>query len=758
MQPFTDLSAVLADLTPTEKASLLSGHGGWETAVVERLGIPAVLLTDGPHGVRRIRPEAKGFSFEASLPATCFPTAAALGSSWDEELIFRVGEALGDESRASGVGVLLGPGMNIKRSPLCGRNFEYLSEDPALTGRLAAALVRGIQSRGVGASLKHFAANNQETDRMRVSAEVDERTLREIYLAGFEYVVKQARPWTVMAAYNRINGVHAAEDPWLLTEVLRSEWGFDGLVVSDWGAVVDPLVALSAGLDLQMPGSNDATTERIVEAVEQGELDEAVLDQAVARVLRLAQRAASGAADVPPAADIDAHHALARTAAVESAVLLKNEASILPLDPHVPMTLAVIGEFARSPRFQGAGSSKVNATRVDNALGCIDLVAGGGVKLTFSPGFSLAGQEEEDGTLLAQAVAEASAADVAVLFLGLPEGEESEGFDRDHIDLPASQVRVLEKVAEVNPNVVVVLSNGGVVRTSTWDHHARAVLETWLSGQAGGGAVADLLFGRANPCGRLAETIPVRLQDTPAYLDFPGSGSSVSYGERLYVGYRHYDAREAEVAYPFGHGLSYTTFTYSDLSVSAMGEGSDVEVCVEATVTNTGVLAGKEVVQLYVGDPVASVDRPVRELKAFTKVLLSPGESTSVVFTLRARDFSFFSPQHSRWAFESGDFTLAVGASSRDLRLEAVVALVAPPLTTALGGDSTVGEWLAHPVGGPLFREEVSKTGSAMASDPTILHMISSLPLNRLVAMTGGRLSADLVDRLLVQVADVPSL
>ncbi|MFD4505375.1 glycoside hydrolase family 3 C-terminal domain-containing protein [Streptomyces sp. NPDC058457] len=752
MQAHTDLSATIAALTLQEKASLLSGHGGWETAGIERVGVTSVLLTDGPHGVRRIRPEAREFSFEASLPATCFPTASALGSSWDEELLFRVGEALGDESRAAGVGVLLGPGMNIKRSPLCGRNFEYLSEDPALTGRLGAALARGIQSRGVGASLKHFAANNQETDRMRVSAEVDERTLREIYLAGFEYAVKNAQPWTVMAAYNRINGVHAAENPWLLTEVLRGEWGFDGLMVSDWGAVVDPVAAVSAGLDLQMPGSNDATTARLVHAVEQGELDEAVVDRAVARVLRLAQRAAVG--EDRPGADFEAHHTLARTAAAESAVLLKNEGAILPLTPGATMTLAVIGEFARTPRFQGAGSSKVNAARVDNALDALDEAAGDGVKMTFSPGFSLTGQEDEDAALLSAAVSDARAADVAVLFLGLPEEEESEGFDRDNIDLPQSQVRVLEAVAEVNPDVVVVLSNGGVLRTSSWDRHARAVLEVWLSGQAGGGAVADLLFGEANPSGRLAETIPVRIQDTPAYLDFPGSDSSVSYGERLYVGYRHYDARETEVGYPFGHGLSYTSFAYSDLRASVAGEGADTTVLVEATVTNTGSRAGKEVVQVYVGDQEASVDRPVRELKAFTKVLLQPGESVPVRFTLHARDFSFYSPHLSQWVLESGDFVLAVGASSRDLRLTTVVSIEAAVLSAPLTGDSTVGEWVGHPVGGPLFRKALSETRTSMASDPTILRMIESLPLNRLVLMTGGVLPSDLVDRLLGEVAD----
>ncbi|PAK28030.1 glycosyl hydrolase [Streptomyces sp. alain-838] len=752
-EALNDPSATVAALTLEEKASLLCGHGGWQTAGVEREGVPSLVLTDGPHGVRRVRPDAREFSFEASLPATCFPTAAALGSSWDEDLLARVGEALGDESRAAGVSVLLGPGMNIKRSPLCGRNFEYLSEDPVLTGHLAAALVRGIQSRGVGASLKHFAANNQETDRMRVSAEVDERTLREIYLAGFEHVVRHARPWTVMAAYNRINGVHAAQNRWLLTEVLREEWGFDGLVVSDWGAVVDPVTAVEAGLDLEMPGNNGGSTARIVQAVKEGVLDEAVVDQAVARVLLLAQRA--GTTEPAPEVDTEAHHALARLAATESAVLLKNEGGVLPLDPGATMKVAVIGEFARTPRYQGAGSSKVNPTRVDNALEALTALAGDGVSLSFAPGFTLSEQQDAGDSLLAAAVSEAKAADVVLLFLGLPEGQESEGFDREHIDLPDGQIRLLNAVAEVNRNVVVVLANGGAIRTSPWDQQARAVLDGWLNGQAGGGAVADLLFGEANPCGRLAETVPLRLQDTPGYLDFPGSGSAVSYGERLYVGYRYYDAREAEVGYPFGHGLSYTTFAYSDLEVSVEGEGADALVRLGLTVTNTGSRAGKEVVQVYVGDQEASVDRPVRELKAFSKVEIGPGESVPVRFTLDARDFSFFSPQHGRWVLEAGDFTIAVGASSRDLRLTTVVTVSAPPLTLPLSGDSTVGDWLEHPVGGPLFRQAMSETkGSAMASDPTIFRMIASLPLNRLVTMTGGILPGNLVERLLAQVAE----
>ncbi|MET9830366.1 glycoside hydrolase family 3 C-terminal domain-containing protein [Streptomyces sp. NPDC006385] len=529
-----DIPSTLAALTPEEKAALLSGGGSWETTEVERLGISSMVLTDGPHGLRLQDPSAEHFGFEASLPATCFPTAAALASSWDTELLTEVGQVLGAESRAAGVAVLLGPGINIKRSPLCGRDFEYLSEDPHLSGRLGAALVRGMQSRGVGASVKHFAATNQETERMRVSAQVDERTLREICLAAFEHVVTAAEPWTVMAAYKRINGVHAAQDPWLLTEVLREEWGFAGLVVSDRGAVSDPVAALAAGLDLEMPSTNGAGAARLVEAVR------------------------------------------ARRAATESAVLLQNEGALLPLDPDAPATVAVIGEFTRTPRFQGAGSSRVEPGRVDNAWEALNAGAGEHLPLSFSPGFTLTGEENE--TLLSEAVEAATAADVSVMFLGLPEGEESEGFDRTHLDLPDVQHDLLEAVAQVNDNVVVVLGDGPVVRTSPWEHNCRAALEGWLTGQAGGGAIADLLPGRTNPCGRLAETIPLPLEDNPSYLDFSGAEGVVPYGERLYVGYRSYDARDMEVGHPFGHGLSYTTFAYSDLHTEVERQGENVAV------------------------------------------------------------------------------------------------------------------------------------------------------------------------------------
>ncbi|UGQ12563.1 glycoside hydrolase family 3 C-terminal domain-containing protein [Yinghuangia sp. ASG 101] len=763
MRDKADIEAALAALTLEEKASLLCGAGAWETVGVEHAGVPSIVLTDGPHGLRLQDPGAEhsAFDINLSLPATCFPTAAALGSSWDTGLMARIGEALGAESRAAGVSVLLGPGVNIKRSPLCGRNFEYLSEDPLLSGHLGAALVRGVQSTGVASSVKHFAANNQETERMTVSAEVDERTLREIYLAAFEHIVATERPGTVMAAYNKINGVHAAQNPWLLTRVLRDEWGFEGLVVSDWGAVLDPVAAVAAGLDLEMPSTNGFSARRLVEAVGDGRLEESAIDRAVTRVLELIGRTAAGR-EPAPEPDLDAHHALARRAAAESAVLLRNEGAVLPLDPDAAVNIAVIGEFARTPRYQGAGSSRVNPTRLDNAWDALREAAGAKSALTFSPGFLLTDAADADtadasGTpgapadeaaaLVSDAVAAAAAADVALVFLGLPEGVESEGHDRDSLDLPAAQIRLLEAVARANPNVVVVLANGGVVEVASWQHHARAVLEGWLGGQAGGGAIADLVFGRANPSGRLAETIPLRLADNPSYLNFPGGEGVVAYGERVYVGYRYYDTVDAPVAYPFGHGLSYTEFTYSDLAAEVEGSGADVVVRVRLTVTNSGAVAGKEVVQVYVGDTAASVDRPARELKAFAKVSLAAGASAPVEFALRARDFSYFSALHGDWVLEPGEFVVHVGASSRDVRLTAAVTVDAPEPLEPLSAESSVARWLADPIGGTVLRAALGGIPGSGLSDPDIVRMVESLPLSRLAALSGGRVDLDDIRR-----------
>lgn len=752
----------VADLTLEEKASLTSGASFWYTKPVERLGIPSIMVTDGPHGLRKQREGGDHLGIGDSVPATCFPPAVALGSSWDVDLIERVGEALGTETSIENVAVLLGPGINIKRSPLCGRNFEYLSEDPIVSGVLGAAIVRGIQSKGVGTSLKHFAANNQENDRMRASSDVDPRPLHEIYLRGFQRVVEDAQPWTVMCSYNRINGVYASEDPWLLTQVLRDEWGFEGLVVSDWGAVNDRVPGIAAGMDLEMPSSNGVTDAQIVAAVRDGSLDELVVDVAAGRVLDLVRKAQAGAGAVEGPLDVDAHHALAREAAGRSIVLLKNDRALLPLAKDA--RLAVIGEFAATARYQGAGSSMINPTRLDNALDEIRAVATG--EVSYAQGFSnaLNVSPDEVSTLRKEAVAAASGADIAVLFLGLPARLESEGYDRDDIDLPADQLALLDAVLAVNPNVVVVLSNGGVVALPFADR-VPAILEGWLLGQAGGAATADVLFGAVNPSAKLTETISVRLEDTPAFLDFPGEFSHVRYGEGLFVGYRWYDARRAEVSFPFGHGLSYTTFAYGDAAVSVSSNG---DIDVRVTVTNTGDRAGREVVQVYTSLPTSSVQRPQRELKAFASVPLEAGESREVVLTLRRKDLAYWDIRADRWLVEGGDYVVDVAASSRDIRSSAAIAVEGDAVSLPLSRTSSMGEVLRHPVAGPIVQAAIAQmmgglgdsTASIMPEGVDMSRMMESFPIGRLgmmgaLAGDGGGVSPEMIDGL-IAMANAP--
>ena len=741
-----EILSLLAQLTLAEKASLVRGSGFRHTQDVDRLGIPRVMVTDGPHGLRKQAGDADHVGLSNSVPATCFPTASALASSFDVDLLYRIGEALGRECRAEQVGVLLGPGVNIKRSPLCGRNFEYFSEDPLVSGVLAAAMVRGVQSQGVGTSVKHFAANNQETDRLRVSADVDERTLREIYLPAFERVVTEAKPWTVMCSYNKINGTYASQNRWLLTEVLRDEWGFEGLVVSDWGAVQDRVAALVAGLDLQMPPDLERSDAQIVAAVESGALDEAVLDTAVTRVLELVDRTVS---DHSVGVDHVSHHALARAAARDCIVLLRNDDGILPLALEPGSMLAVVGEFAATPRYQGAGSSQVNPTRVETALDELRAAAEG-VAVGFAPGFGL-DSTIDDEVLAEEAVELARRADAVVVFLGLPPSAESEGFDREHLELPPAQTALVGRLAAVNPRLVVVLANGSAVRLEGWEHYALAVLETWLGGQAAGGAIADVLLGSANPSGRLAETLPPRLEDNLSYLNFPGDSGHVRYGEGVFVGYRGYDAMAREVNYPFGHGLSYTTFSYADLVVGQTGShaGGDLAITVTCNVTNTGHLGGKEVVQLYVGDPEASVARPVRELKGFAKISLEPGETKQVGFTLGNRDLSYWSELNHGWALEAGRFEFAVGASSRDLRLTASLDIDAPSVAAPLSEQSSLQEWLADPVGGPLLLAAIGAQPGGVFADEELVRLIGNFPLRRLVAFPGMVVDHATLDALL---------
>jgi beta-glucosidase len=754
--PELDIEAVLAELTLEEKSRLVMGSDFWHTAPVERLGIEPIMVADGPHGLRMQPDAADHAGIGGSAPATCFPTASGLASSWNRALLAEVGRALADEARVQGVSVILGPGINMKRSPLCGRNFEYFSEDPFLAGELALAMTEAIQAHGVGTSVKHFAANNQEDDRLRVSAEVDERTLREIYLPAFERVVTGCQPWTVMCAYNMVNGTYASEHHWLLTEVLRDEWGFEGVVVSDWGAVHDRVAALAAGLDLEMPPAKGRSEVAVVEAVTSGALPVTVLDTGVRRVLRLVEQSASTRAATPPEPEYDAHHALARRAACESAVLLRND-GVLPLRMSADQTLAVIGAFATTPRYQGAGSSQVNPTTLDVPLDELRAALPSGVRIRHSPGFGLDDPTDAatDAALRTEAREIARDADVVVLFLGLPAAAESEGFDRQHLDLPDNQLLLLETVAQVSNQVAVVLANGSVVRTSAWEDRVGAVLECWLGGQAGGGAVADLLTGAANPSGKLAETVPVRLEDNPSYLNFPGDSQQVRYGEGLFIGYRAYDTLALEVSHPFGFGLSYTTFEVwpPEVSVTGSVEAGDLRVEVTATVTNTGELAGAEVLQVYVSDPGCSVRRPVQELKGFARVDLGPGASEAVRISLDTRAFSFWSVQLRRWVVESGEFVLRVGTSSRQLPYALSIQLDAPSIAAPLTRDSTLHEWLADPRGRDVLVAALNAGpgGDGPLADPGLIQVVGSMPLSTLASFGMAGVDHEVLDRLVSQ-------
>ena len=750
----TDTSA--SDLTLEEKASLTSGADFWTTKAIDRVGLPSIMMTDGPHGLRKQSGGTDHLGLSSSVPATCFPPAVGIGSSFDPELIERVGAAIGVEAAIEDVAIVLGPGINIKRSPLCGRNFEYFSEDPIVSGTLGAASVRGVQSQGVGTSLKHFAANNQEFDRMRASSDVDPRPLHEIYLRGFERVVKDAQPWTVMCSYNRINGVYASEDPWLLTQVLRDDWGFDGLVVSDWGAVNDRVAGVAAGLDLEMPSSGGRTDAQLVAAVRAGELAESVLDTAADRAIDLVRKAQRRPAVSGPL-DVDAHHALAREAAGRSIVLLKNDGDLLPLAPE--QRIAVIGAFATEPRFQGAGSSLINPTRVDKALD--ELRAIGGDDVAYAPGFAVEGGDtaasgRSADDLRAEAVAAASAADVAVVFLGLPAAEESEGFDREHIDLQAAQLAVLDAVIEANPATVVVLSNGGVVALPFADR-VPAIVETWLLGQAGGGAVADVLYGAVNPSGKLTETVPVRVEDNPSFGSFPGEFGHVRYGEGVLVGYRWYDAKGLDVTFPFGHGLSYTAFSYGEATVDAAENG---DIAVRVDVTNTGTRDGREIVQVYAAPVSSVVQRAPRELKAFASVAIAAGETRTVELVIRREDLAYWDVRVDRWIVEPGEYRIDVAASSRDVRSTATVEVTGDVVSLPLTMNSSIGDVMAHPVAGPImmgalggFLGELSGADSSAASmmpnDEAMEKMMASFPIGRLIGFPGVDVTHEQVEELL---------
>ena len=702
-----DIQSIIAQMTLEEKAALCTGASAWTTQAVERLGVPQMIVSDGPHGVRRV-PNIHAMG-EKSLPATCFPTASSVASAWDVGLVREMGQAIAEECIALNVDVVLGPGTNMKRSPLGGRNFEYYSEDPFLAGELAASFIDGVQSKGIGTSLKHYAANNQEFQRFSINTIVDERTLREIYLPAFETAVKRARPWTVMCAYNKVNGTHCSEHHELLVDILKDEWGFEGFVVSDWGAVHDRVASLRGGLDLEMPGPQDRRVKAVVEAVRGGQLDQAVLDEAVRRLLRIIFKAA----ETPKGGtfDVAAHHALARKLAAEGMVLLKNN-GILPLRDldHI----AVIGRAAQTPHFQGGGSSHINPTQVDVPFVELQKQAGT-AELTYADGYPA--DDSFQQRLIDEAVGIAQAADVAVLYVALPSFKESEGYDRTDLDLTAQQVALIKAVTSVQPNTVVVLNNGAVVALGDWIVGGGAVLEAWMMGQAGGGAIADVLFGRGNPSGKLTETFPVKLAHTPAHINFPGGNGEVRYGEGIFIGYRYYDAKEIPVQFPFGYGGSYTTFKYSAPRLSASTFRDVDGLTVSVDVTNTGSMAGKEIVQVYVHDRQSRLVRPPKELKGFAKLELQPGETKTATIRLDTRAFAYYHPRYGQWITEDGEFDILIGASSTDIRGSATATLQSTlQLPCVLNSESTTRDWLDDPRGLPIFEPVFAQLKAQMAA------------------------------------------
>ncbi|WP_114352125.1 glycoside hydrolase family 3 C-terminal domain-containing protein [Saliterribacillus persicus] len=743
-------------MTLEEKAGLCSGLDFWYLKGIERLEIPSLMVTDGPHGLRKQAQGADHLGIYDSVPATCFPSAVGLASTWDKELIYQVGVALGEEAQAEAVAVLLGPGANIKRSPLCGRNFEYFSEDPYLSTEMAANHINGVQSQGVGTSLKHFAANNQEHRRMSSDSIVDERTLREIYLASFEGAVKKAQPWTVMCSYNKVNGEYASENYRLLTEVLREDWGFKGFVVSDWGAVNERVAGLKAGLELEMPASNGLNDQKIVDAVKNGELDERTLDIAVERILNILDKAVTNKKQ-NATYDKEAHHRFARKVAAESMVLLKNEAGILPLEKDTDV--AVLGGFATKPRIQGGGSSHINPTKIDNVLDELKELAPE-ASVSFEEGYDLA-TDHVDEQLIMKAQKAAKNASVAVVFAGLPDRYESEGYDREHLAIPENHRLLIEAVAEVQPNTVVVLSNGAPIEMP-WLENVKAVVEGYLGGQAFGGAVADILYGATNPSGRIAETFPVKLSDNPSFLNFPGEGDKVEYKEGIFVGYRYYDTKQVTPLFPFGYGLSYTTFSYSDLRFDKKEIDDTDTLQVSVKVKNTGNVAGKEVVQLYVTDTEASVNRPAKELKRFEKVALEAGEEKEVTFTLDKRAFAYYHVELDDWYVETGEFKILIGKSAEEIVLEDAVTVKSTiTLPFTIHRNTLVGDLLKDPKLEPVARELLAKynpfadmqeTDDKEADAPEMLDaMLSNMPLRAMVNFSMGKFTDEMLEELMAE-------
>lgn len=748
-----DVKLVLNQMTLEEKAALCSGKTFWKTKDFENLDIPSIFVCDGPHGLRKQEVGEDNLGVKKSVPSTCFPTSCALSSSWDENLAYSVGDAIAKEALAVNVDIVLGPGINIKRSPLCGRNFEYFSEDPYLTGKLASSLVNGIQSNGIGTSLKHFALNNQENERMTISSTVDLRTMREIYLSAFEMVVKETQPYTVMCSYNLINGEYASDNRFLLDDVLRKEWGFDGFVVTDWGALNDKVASIMAGCDLEMPTSNGLNDKKIVDAVNNGQLDIKYLDLSVERILRIIDKCVK-ARKANAKYDIQAHNELARDAAAQSIVLLKNDNRALPLNKNEK--IAVIGEFAKKTRFQGGGSSHVNAHIVSNAYD--EIVKLGKSEIIFSRGYSIESDSNDDN-LIKEAVETAKSVDKVVLFIGLPDSYESEGYDRENIDLPKNQIHLLNEIAKSNKNIIVALYNGSVIEIASWRDKVSSIVECWLGGQAVGGAVADILFGVVNPSGRLCETFPIKLQDNPSYLSFRPFNNVVNYTEGIYVGYRYYESVDKEVAYPFGFGLSYSSFEYANMEVDNKSIKDTDEVNVTVKITNKSDRYGKEVVQLYVGKDEGVVQTPKVQLRGFEKVGLNAGESKIISFKLSKRDFAYYDVLRNTFAVESNDYFIKIGSNCHDIKLETRINVTSTdvPYYGVAHPNTKLGDLLAKPkmeaalapVMGMLMSFFEAGADAEVLSKKMIENTIKCLTVRALVNFTGGKFSEENMNQVI---------
>ena len=751
-----NIKQLVSQMTLEEKAGLCSGEDFWHAKGIKRLGIPSVMLSDGPHGLRKQAAAADHLGLNESVTAICFPAGCAMASSFDRNLIQSIGEAIGRECQAENVSVVLGPAACIKRSPLCGRNFEYFSEDPFVSTEMAAGHIKGVQSQNVGTSLKHYLLNNQEHRRMTSDSKADERTIREIYLSTFEGAVKKGKPWTVMCSYNKINGTYACENQQYLTKVLRDEWGFDGYVVSDWGAVNNRVDSLKAGLELEMPASGGVNDKKIIDAVNNGTLDMAVLDRAVERLLRIIFKYADNK-DTSAVFDYEGDDALARRAAGECAVLLKNKAA-LPLSKSAKA--AFIGAFASTPRYQGGGSSHINAYRIHSALDAVKDVA----PVVFAKGYDPK-EDIVDEALISEAVKAAKACGTAVIFAGLPDSYESEGYDRSHMRMPEGQNALIHAVAQTGAKTIVVLHNGSPVEMP-WIDEVDAVLEMYLGGEAVGAAAVDILYGDVNPSGKLAETFPKKLEDNPSYLYYTGEGDTVEYREGVFVGYRYYDKKAIDVLFPFGHGLSYTTFEYSRLRLdkTAMDDTQELQVCVD--VTNTGRCFGKEIVQLYVKAPSTSLIRPVKELRGFEKIALAPGETKTITFTLGQRAFAYWNTQIHQWHVLTGSYDILLGASSRDIRCQAAVEVASTvTLPKRFHINSTLGDILADPEAAAIMGPVLSgfslggsdDTGSndtdsgedAAVSQEMMAAMMADMPLRTLISFSSGAIREETILQML---------